>query len=257
MGDRAAGHVDVVDQLVVHQVSADIGAAGQNSHRADFNEWLQDLGEHGQQGIGDGIELERHHAVVGEQLVQGVQRRDRRDVSGTKHRADTVRVAGVALRQTRGAQCLGLVHAGLQPEFGAEPGQQQAVEDVERQYRDRGAAPGGDTELGIAQRAVAGLELLQAGDESGDGARDGVGARDPFLADQRRLRVELFDVERCRLHPLRGVVDHALACVRQQPQSIRQRCFSPSFLAVCQILQCLVDGGFDLYVGHEFQLALW
>ena len=100
VAERAAGDVYVGHRLVVHEVLTDVSAPGDDPEEAGIDQWGERRAEDRQDGVGHRVELEHHDPVVGVQLVEHVQRRNRGDVAGAEHQPDAAGDAEGSLAET-------------------------------------------------------------------------------------------------------------------------------------------------------------
>ncbi len=88
VGGRAAGDVHVGDALVLREVGAHVAAAGDDAQDAEVDEGSECRLVCREQRVEGRVELEDDDAVVGDELVEDVERGDRGDVAGPEDEAD-------------------------------------------------------------------------------------------------------------------------------------------------------------------------
>src|SRR5262249_39097667 len=95
VGAVGAGHVQRIDLRVLGEVSADLRAAVADGEPAAVDERLERALEVGADVPVDRVHLADDDLVLGEELVEEVHRRDRRDIAGAEDERD---LSGPALR---------------------------------------------------------------------------------------------------------------------------------------------------------------
>lgn len=165
---------------------------------------LEDGAEDREEGIGDGVELEHDGAVAGVQLVQHVERGDGEDVAGAQDQRHAVGPPRRPLAEPCIAVQPLLGDARLRPDLGVESVEQEPVEGAVGQHPDGEPTTGRLTDVVAREDRGAVGQALQCLLQRLGVADQGVGAADPFLAHERRRRIELLD-PRSDANPLRRV----------------------------------------------------
>ncbi len=149
-----AGDVDGVDGVVVDEVGADVDSSVDDAQVAGIDEGGQRLLEDRPQVLVDRVHLEEHDRVLGDELVQGIHRRNRGDVAGAEdhhHRpvpgCPRLVGGGHVLPQVVG------IDPGLHPHVRPDAREQQAVPAI------GGEHPGGGDPVGTHLHLAGDLHL--------------------------------------------------------------------------------------------------
>jgi hypothetical protein len=101
-GAIAAGDVNLIDQRMIAQLFADLRAAVGKAQESAVDERLERIFEDRPEILVYRIHLENANGAVGDEFVEHVERRDRRDVAGAQHECDARLRRGLLVPYRRG-----------------------------------------------------------------------------------------------------------------------------------------------------------
>ena len=175
---------------VCGEVGADFGAAADDAQEAGLDERCERALVDRHQGILRGIHLEQRGAVVGQQLVEHVQHRDRGHVARAEHQADAARFGGRALRETgrraSGARC----DARFQPDLARETRKEEGIDSGQREGVHASAPSRGAVERDPVEGVRALRQTRQGLDVGVERTQHAVRPTEPLLAAQRMTGIE-------------------------------------------------------------------
>ncbi len=236
----ASRDVDRGDAGMLGEEGACRCPAGDDANEVAPDERREDPLEHRQERLEHRAELEHRDAVLGEQLVDDVERRDRRHVAGAQDQRDAMGVLGGPLGQARRRPGLLAADPGLHPHRRGVAGKQEPVEHPVRQHLDRHPPARRCAHPVPRQRASARHERIQRLAERGQGGQERVRAGYPFLADERRRGIETLDATGL-LHPATGLARGGLTELQQQLAARRERGAGPGPLPAAQLADRTVE----------------
>ena len=247
VGVAASGDVNMVDLWMLREVPADRCAARDDAQQPAADERGECTAVHLEQRVEGGVEFEDRHPVVGDELVDHVERGDRGDVARTEHEPHTTGQARGQLAETSGSGCLRRRRARGEPHIRAKPVKQQLLVWPVWQYRDGDAPARRRPEPGVIEGASTARERAQRLAKHPHGVEGGVGAADPLFADVGRGSVE-------QLHgcggrdPVRRLPLDRLEQLAHQPCALAERGARPELRTLAQFGDCGVEGGVLLLV---------
>ena len=196
------GDVHLVDAVVLREVGTDGAVAVDHADDARLDQRRQRPAVHPEQRTERGVELHERGAIVRGELVEGVQRRDGRDVAGTQHQADTPVLADLTRPQAGAVAHLPLGHARRHPDLGREPVEQHPLLRGAGQHAYRHASAGRGTDGEPVEGRAAGRERLVRPGVGGGALQRAVRAGHPVLAGVRGGRRDVLGhLGDRRVHP--------------------------------------------------------
>jgi hypothetical protein len=132
IADGGAGDVHLVDTAVPGEVGTDGGVAVDDPDHAGLDQGREGRAVHPEQAGERRVELHERGAVVGDELVERVQRRDGRHVAGAEHQPDAAVLAHSAGPQARLGAHLPLRDARRHPHLSLEAVEQDPLLDGAR-----------------------------------------------------------------------------------------------------------------------------
>ena len=242
VGALAAGDVHRVHEVTAGQALPDISPAVHDGQVAVADQRIEDPGEHRAVRLIDRVHLQHDHVAVGEQAVQRIQHRDRRDVARTEHQRD--RALGIGLAIEGGDRVAQRVpgHAGLHPHIQLVAVEQHPVVGV------RGEDPGDHLAVRAGpdphtlQRVHTGRQPGQGPDHVGQPRGGRIRATEPLLApDDRRPGVQTLELDPGG-HPRVRVVHQQVADLLEIADLLPDRESGPAVLDLAEALDRAVDG---------------
>jgi hypothetical protein len=204
------------------KVSADVTVSGNDTKRPELDERGEGLLVDRHHPVQRWVELEEHGAVVGDQLVEHVERGYRGDVSRAEHETHPRGYLRGELTKSGARTHVRHGPRGLHPYLGTETVHEHPLERIRRQDGDGETPSRPDAEPGLGQRAHAACQTRDGVRQGADPRQGRVRARDPLLAHQRRARGKSLDVAG-RRDPALGGPDHRSMHVAEQACSLGQR----------------------------------
>ena len=129
-----AGHVNVGDQLVLHEVGARLGPTADDSKKTGIDERGQGLAPVRNEIVIDGVGLQYDDLAFGEELGQYVAWPEGGHVAGAEHHRNPRVLLGRAVRLGLGRAHLLFGDAGLHPDLAGDATEEESVED--RRWHD-------------------------------------------------------------------------------------------------------------------------
>ena len=172
------------------EVGPDVGPAADDAQEPGLDERRECALVDRHQRILCRVHLEQSRAVVGEQLVEHVEHRDRRHVPRSEHEAHTARLGGRALREAgRCARGAG-GDPRFQPDLAREARQQEPVDAGEGEGVHAGASSGRAIDRDPVERVHTVRQAREGLDIGVERAEHAVRSAEPLFTAQGMPRVE-------------------------------------------------------------------
>ena len=244
-----AGDVDLLDPGMLTQIRADIGTPAHDPQRIRVDQRLQRGLQDVVQVVVHGIELEQRDLVLDEDLLEAIERGDGGDIAGPEHQRDLS--PAVRCRRIVGAggiRCeVGSRDATLHPHVRGHARQQQAIPERLRKHLCRHLpvrelANGDMLQESFAAHRTERLRQRIAA------AHQRVGARQPFLSDERGLVRDLLGSRR-RQRPVFRHRHEARPDRGEDREALVDARLRPSVLGAGELRNRLVEFIVGLLVG--------